>query len=356
MPTPFDRLDRARDLLEAGRWAKAQRLLQAPVPTALMSERDFLLAEALRLQGFFRKARPLYESAVHRASRESDRELAVEAMLGLVRIARSLGETESAWPRLRTAWRLAPPEQRDALLLEQALLDRAEERYDVALKALTKLLATFRQEGDRAAVGYALWATGGARRFSGDLPGAVRDFKASLAASKAAKDKEGMGYALFGLAGASRIAGDAAGSLKWYKQAAECFRKTDDVFGRAYAFCGTANAQRQLGLWDEARANYERSYKLYSSIEDWADLAYVDWGLGRLLLQKGKLKQAQARFSAARAAFAKFNETRGVVLSELSLASVLHCLGRSGEAEALHEAAVERAQRAGIHTHLEIFT
>jgi len=44
------------------------------------------------------------------------------------------------------------------------------------------------------------------------------------------------------------------------------------------------------------------------------------------------------------------------VLSETSLAALLHAKGQTKEAERLFDQAVRRARQAGIHTHLEMFT
>jgi len=355
---PFARLDAARSALDAGRPDRAADPLAGSFPAAVAGEAALLRAEALRAQGYFRRAIAAYRESLRLLGRE-ERDLMVTARLGLARCARSLGEipaARSAMKAARAAARGADAELREILALEDALVDRAEGKYARALKALAPLLASCRREGDWSGAGFILWATGGARRFAGDLAGSHRDFRESRAAFKRAGDREGLTYALFGLGGIARVRGMFGEARAAYAAAGRLLGRGPDLFGRAYAHCGLANVLRQLGLWDEAERNYRLSYALYAKLDDRVDLAYVDWGLGQVHLKRGELAAAEKRFEAARRAFVAGNEHRGAALSLQSLAQVLHARGRTALAERTFDAAVRTARRAGLHAHLEIYT
>jgi tetratricopeptide (TPR) repeat protein len=355
---PFAALENARTLMEAGRPDRAVAALSGRVPPVVAGEAAYLRAEAFRAQGYFRRAQAAYRDALRRLGRE-ERDLSLEAWLGLARCARSLGETADARRAMARARALAPRGSREAaetLALEDALVERAAGAYEKSLKALAPLLSASRRRRDWSAVGFLLWATGGARRFSGDLAGSHRDFKESLAAFRRAGDREGEAYALFGLGGIARVRGLFAEARAAYAAAGRLLAGGPDLFGRAYAHCGLANVLRQLGRWSEAERHYRRSYALYAGLDDRVDLAYVDWGLGQVRLKRGELPAAERRFRAALAAFAAGGEERGAALSRQSLAQVLHARGRTAEAERLFDAAVRGARAAGLHAHLEIYT
>jgi len=322
-------------------------------------EREFQAAERLREQGYFDRAARIYRKVL-KASQKADPELAIESCLGLASVHRSLGSVPEARRLLSQGERIAravgTSEYRERFALEDALVDRAEGRYAKSLKKLGVFLRRFRADKDWAGVGFVLWATGGARRFSGDLKGAERDFHASLYAAKRAKDDSGQVYALFGLGGVTRIAGRLLESVRWYSEAGRRLKGSDDVFGRAYAHCGLANALRQLGRWREAEDNYLRSHRLYSSLGDKVDLAYVDWGLGKIALHGGDLAKAEARFKKAFKGFASGSEQRGLALTEGALANLEHARGDGRAAEKMFERACRRARAAGLRTYLEIFT
>jgi tetratricopeptide (TPR) repeat protein len=355
---PIGRLEAARDALDAGRPDRAERALGGPFPSPLAAEARLLRAEALRAQGYFRRAQAAYRDALRGLGRD-ERDLAVDAWLGLARAARSLGETADARRSLRRARALAlrgDAELAETLALEDALVERAEGHYPRALKALAPLLAASRRRRDWSGVGFLLWATGGARRFAGDLAGSHRDFRESLSSFRRAGDREGQVYALFGLGGIARVRGLFAEARAAYADAGRLLGKGPDLFGRAYAHCGLANVLRQLGRWGEAERHYRLSYALYARLDDRVDLAYVDWGLGQVHLKRGELAASEQRLRAALAAFAAGREARGEALSLHSLAQVLHARGRTALAEKTFDAAVRRARGAGLHAHLEIFT
>lgn len=354
------RLERAKELLDDNLPRQALKLLRVSFPPLLADEKDFLTAEGLRAEGYFALAAQRYEQVLRRVRPAQDSELWADSCLGFVRVMRSLGETAAARRRwaeaAKVVKKLKLSQYADSLLLEKALLDRADGFYEKALITLRRLLVKFRREKDWSGQGFLLWAIGGARRFKGDLAGAEYDFLKGLYAFKRARDKAGMGYALFGLGGVSRILGKLKQSRDYYAAAGERFKLTQDVFGQAYAHCGLANVLRQQGLLNKAKAHYLKSWALYFKLNDRVDLAYVDWGLGKIALQKGELRDARMLFRRALNAFAKAKETRGVVLSEMSLAGVLHSLGRTAEGERFFKSACARARKARIYTHLEMFT
>lgn len=351
-------LERARELLDSGRPAEALKLLRAPFPPALSLEKHFLCAEGLRAQGYFSRATPYYAWILRRPPGK-DPSLWLESCLALAGIKRSLGDTAAARRLISQGLRLlrkADSQAREGFELESALIDRAQGLYRQSLARLRKFLVKFRLREDWAGAGFALWAMGGARRFSGDLKGSQRDFFSSLAAFRRAGDEAGTAYALFGLGGVTRIRGLLRQSQAYYARAGRLLNKSQDLFGQAYAHCGLANVLRQRGDLRRARRHYLRSHALYSRLGDRIDLAYVDWGLGKVALQLGELRNAKGLFQKALAAFSSGGEERGRVLAEISLAAVLHASGKTARAEALFEDAVQRARKAGLHAHLEVFT
>ncbi|MDX6768002.1 MAG: tetratricopeptide repeat protein, partial [Elusimicrobiota bacterium] len=310
MKDPFSRLEDARGLLADGRPDAARRLLSGRFPPLVAAERALLEGEALRGQGYFRRAQAAYRAALAAAGRD-ERDLVLAAELGLARCARSLGEIAAARAAMRRARAAARGADPETLALEDALVERAAGRYPLALRLLAPLLARSRRRRDWGAVGFLLWATGGARRFDGDLAGSHRDFKESLAAFTRARDDEGRAYALFGLGGIARVRGLFAEARAAYAAAGKLLAGGPDLFGRAYAHCGLANVLRQQGLLKEAESNYLRSYALYAGLDDRVDLAYVDWGLGQVHQRRGELPAAERRYRAALSAFAKGGEHRG---------------------------------------------
>ena len=322
------------------------------------SQRLFVRAESLREQGFFERSARLYKRIMNGVAKRSP--LWLDSCLSLASIRRSLGQTRAASRLVKEglvlARRAGDADLIERFELESALVDRAHGRYRQSLEKLERFLVLFKRRKDSAGTAFILWATGGARRFSGDLKGAEADFLASLAAAKRARDKAGQAYALFGLGGITRIRGKIKASKKYYSAAGRILEETDDLFGKAYAHCGLANALRQNGEWVLAQKHYGKSHKLYSRLGDKIDLAYVDWGLGKLALQKGDFSRAASFLKRALAAFSRGGEARGVVLSEHSLAQLLHARGDKKAAEALFDKAVRRSRAAGLSAHLEIFT
>ena len=357
MGNPAARLERAQRLLSAGRPARALRSL-GRLPAALAYEGGFLRAEALRAQGYFTRASALYERLLQHPQ-ANDPALWIDAALGVASVYRSLGEVGRARARLSAAWRLARRRgagSDERFALEDALIDRAAGRWKLSLSKLSRLLAGARAGRDWAAAAFLLWATGGARRFSGDLAGSERDFRQSLRLATRAVDPAGQAYALFGLGGVTRIRGRLKSAERFYTEAARRLAATDDLFGKAYAHCGLANALRQQGRLCVARSHYLKAHALYSSLGDAVDLAYVDWGLGKIALQQGELREAARRLKLALSAFEAAQEHRGAALSKLALASTLHARGATSRAERLFDAGLRQSRRAGLHAHLESFT
>src|SRR5437016_1479884 len=87
----------------------------------------FLRSEALRAQGFFKRAQAGYRAAL-RMLTAGERDLVVGAWLGLARCARSLGEIAAArraMARARGAAKRGDAELFETLAMEDALVDRA---------------------------------------------------------------------------------------------------------------------------------------------------------------------------------------------------------------------------------------
>jgi tetratricopeptide (TPR) repeat protein len=350
------RLERAKEFLDEGSYAKALAVLEKDLPKQFRPEADILKAECLRSRGYLSAAAAIYRRLVDGLNAP---ELAswLDCCLGLVACLRSLGEVAEA----RRYWAVgrkvaATEESRERFDLEGALIERAAGDFKPCIKKLKRHLTRFRRERDWAGAGYVLWALGGALRFAGELAGSRGAFLESLALSRKAGDSAGQAYALFGLGGVTRIQGRFAEAEAYYSRALKAMSGTEDVFGQAYAHCGLANVIRQRGRLAEAERHYIQAHRLYTGIADPVDLAYVDWGLGQIYLKRGELGPAEKRFKIALEGFEKGGETRGVVLSETSLAVLLHARGRTKEAERLFDRAVRRARQGGIHTHLELFT
>ncbi|MBI5211102.1 MAG: tetratricopeptide repeat protein [Elusimicrobia bacterium] len=354
------RIERAQELLEDGQPRQALRLLKGGPAPGLAAERDFLMAEGFRAMGDLGHCRAPYERALRRTDRLSDPTLWLDACAGLVAALRSLGDCRTARKLLAEGRRLARRKDlssyEEKLSLEDCLLDRAEGRYGKSLGRLRTFLALFLSRSDQAGAGFVLWAMAGARRFSGDLAGSLRDYRRSAAAFARAGDGAGEGYAMLGLGGVERIRGNLAEALRWYGRARAVFAGTQDLFAQAYAECGLGNCLRQLGRPGQARQRYLRSHKMYAMIGDAADLAYVDWGLGKLAMHAGRLAEAEGRLKLALAAFERFRETRGVVLARVALAAVWHARGATPKAESIFDAALRLGRSSGLHAHLEIFT
>ncbi|MBI5241601.1 MAG: tetratricopeptide repeat protein [Elusimicrobia bacterium] len=350
------RLDRAKELLDEGAFARALTLLDKPLPKAFRPEGDMVKAECLRSRGYLAQAAALFRGLVDGLN-APDRSSWLDCCLALVACLRSLGETDAARRYWAVGRKVATTkEARERFDLEGALVERAAGDFPSSITKLTRHLARFKAERDWVGAGYILWALGGALRFAGDLEGSRRAFLEGLALSRRAGDPAGQAYALFGLGGVTRIQGRFAEAEDYYARALKAMAGTEDVFGQAYAHCGLANVLRQRGRLAEAERHYLRAHKLYTSIGDPVDLAYVDWGLGQVFLRRGELVPAEKRFRVALQGFAQGGETRGVVLSETALAALLHAKGRTQEAERLFDQAVRRARKAKIHTHLELFT
>jgi tetratricopeptide (TPR) repeat protein len=350
------RLERAKELLDAGAFARALALLSRPLPKQFRPEGDMVKAECLRSRGCLAQAASLFRGLVAGLN-APDRSSWLDCCLGLVACLRSLGETAEARRYWEVGRKVAgTKETRERFDLEGALVERAAGDFPAAMKKLRRHLARFQRERDWAGAGYVLWALGGALRCIGELEGSRRTFLRGLALSRRAGDDSGQAYALFGLGGVTRIQGRLAEAERYYAKALRALAGTEDLFGRAYSHCGLANVLRQRGRLSQAQRHYERAHGLYTDIGDPVDLAYVDWGLGQIFLRRGELGPAEKRFKTALKGFSAGGETRGMSLSEASLAALLHAAGRTAEAERLFDQSVRRARKAGIHTHLEMFT
>jgi len=353
-------LEQAEQRLQAADFQGALKALSGKPPRVWRAQRDFLAAEALRGQGFFRSSERLYRRLWSRAVRREDPALWIDAGLALAACRRSLGGVREARRYLSAVrsligsarWRSFRPQ----LELEAALVERAAGRFGLSIAVLRRLLSRALLARRWAEAAFLLWAIGGALRFSGRLEESKRSFERSRALARRAKDRQGEAYALFGLGGVTRIQGELQASAGYYAQAGRQLAATQDLFGKAYAECGLANALRQLGRWPEAERHYLRSHKLYSSLEDQVDLAYVEWGLGKIHLGRGALPEAKRRLLRALQWFERHGETRGEVLAGVALAQALHASGKTDEAERRFAAAYALARKSGLHAHLELFT
>lgn len=356
-----DRLERARALLEQGRFSRtARELAAAGWPDVLGAERDFLEAEAWRGMGFFHRAGRLYGKALARVDPRGDPALWIETALAWASCLRSLGSARRAGRLLRRAGSLVRSGGldvfRERLRLEGALVDRALGRFSTSLKELAGLLSGRLGRREWAEAAFVLWAMGGALRLQGRFRESEAAFRRSLVLARRSGDSIGMGYARFGLGGVTRVMGRLSESARHYARAGAVFAGTEDLFARAYAQCGLANALRQMGRLGRAEAHYRKSLALYSRLEDDADLAYVEWGLGKVYLQRGRLGPARDKLKRALGLFRRCGEGRGEVLSALALAQTLHALGAASRAQSLFERACRRARRGGLYAHLEVFT
>ena len=93
------RLERAKELLDAGAYGRALRLLEKPMPRSLAGERSFLVAEALRSRGFLTRAAKIYECRMKKSAEPVER---IESALARTACLRSLGRARPA----RRAWAL----------------------------------------------------------------------------------------------------------------------------------------------------------------------------------------------------------------------------------------------------------
>ncbi|MFA6316091.1 MAG: hypothetical protein WC943_01635 [Elusimicrobiota bacterium] len=353
-------LEKAQALLDEGRPQDALRALPSAARAPLALEHSHLKAECLRSMGDLGDCRAWYQRVLSKAKPSADPVLWLESCLGLVSALRSLGECCRARRLLARGTSLARQKRLDSHLercrLELVLLDRAEGLYARSIRELKGFLELFRKRGDLAGMAYIHWALGGARRFSGDLEGSLKDYTASRTLAGRARDPIGKGYAMLGLGGIERIKGNLGKALSWYEASRKTFAKTQDLFAQAYAECGQGNCLRQLGRLKEASSRYTTAHRLYSLIHDPVDLAYVDWGLGKIAMAEGRLEDARVRLDLALAGFRSVHEHRGIVLSLLALAAVRHAQGRTSQGERLFDEGLALARRAGLHAHLEVYT
>ncbi|MFA6093542.1 MAG: tetratricopeptide repeat protein [Elusimicrobiota bacterium] len=354
----LDALDAAREALTESP-SRCLALLPAAgeLPASLRPEQGFLRAEALRAMGHLSAAADLYEKILPKVDGRQDPVLFMETCLGSASALRSLGRPAQAQERLRKAGRCRwAKNYAEPLRMERALVLRAQGKLESSLRELFSLLRKALRSGELQEAGFLLWAVGGAQRLQGRLEESSESFKKALSLAKRSEDSCGAGYALFGLAGVSRIRGKLKDSERFYRQAAKSFSKTEDLFAKAYANCGLANALRQQGRLQEAERLYARAFVLYSALGDAVDLGFVVWGQGKIALQRGELSKAARLFKRSLSLFENGCEERGAALSETSLAQALYAAGSTEEAELLHASALKRARKAGLHTHLELFT
>lgn len=363
MADPIRMLERARECIEAGSPASALRVLpsRGELPAPLRPERDLLEAEAWRESGYFGRAHGFYGRILgRREGGAPDPVLRLEASLGLASLLRSVGEGAAALRLLDEAShlsrRLGARHYAPRIRLETLLVDRALGRLARSLQGLNVLLKGALRRKDEAEAAFLFWAVGGALRLQGKLAESEAAFLRSGKLARACGDFRGAGYALLGLAGVVRIAGRPQESVSLYSRAGRLFERTEDAFAKAYAACGQGNGLRQLGRFKEAERCYLGSRALYSRLGDGPDLAYVEWGLGQVYLQTGQSGRSGPCLRRALGLFLRHGEDRGAVLAEFSLSRLRYLQGRVREAERLHARALDRARRAGLHTHLEVFT
>ncbi|MBI4247962.1 MAG: tetratricopeptide repeat protein [Elusimicrobia bacterium] len=354
----LDRFERARVYLDSGRPREALFVLaknpKTQIPSIFRVERDYLRGESFRALGFFSAAINNHQKAL-REKAGLDPVLNIDIFLALAACLRSLGRTDEAAGYCARAMALENGLKLRSKL-EWALIERARGKLSLSLRLLRNLKRRYATAGALEELCFVYWALGGVYRLKGAYRLSSGSFLKSLSLAGRLKDSQAQAYARCGLGGTERMRGNLTGAEDNYRNAGILFGKTQDLFGLAYARCGLANALRRRHRYDGALELYRLAYGLYRRLGDRVDLGYVEWGIGETHRQCGRLQEAEKWFQRAWKDFSGFNEARGQVLSQLSLASVGYALGRTAQSERLFKKAYATARRAGLHTHLEVFT
>jgi len=349
--------------LRRGKTAAAVPLLlsaERRAPDAfLKAEIAWKRAEALRALGRFREALAAYWTS-HRFYRlakvPSERLRTLLGASACLRILGRYGQARRMWAGFskQSFVRQTNPSPEE-VSLEIALVERGAGRLRECRRRLLFCVRGFGRKKDAEGLRHAWWALGGAERFLGNYPGALRAFVKAEQLARRQKDPAGAAYALCGQAGALRILGDGPASLRKYKEAHKIFKRAGDPFGEAYGLCGMGNALR---VWGDARLSlplYRASRDLYRRVGDEGSRAFALWGLGGSSRRLGKFPEAAALYREALRDFKKVDDIRGVVMARLGLSRTAKESGRAAEARAQARAALKAARGLPYETALSRF-
>lgn len=371
---PLILLERARKLMDSGKFLKALKILKGITPppapkTGILPEGcgevklpRFLKAEvhitkgkALQYAGFFPKAMAQYGLARKHCLEDADK---MEAALGMCVCRRSLGDFKEALRAIKDLLKFAREKKMpvDEIELEYAMILRMGGDFVKALGLLKKFGRKFKKEKDPTGLSFVNWAQGGIYRLEGKCAESINAFNKAFSFARKAGDETMANYALLGLGGVLRVAGRMEEAREKYMAAKKFFARTEDIFAGAYSECGLANVLRQTGDLDEALKGYGKAFKLYSILEDMPDLGFVEWGRGEIYKKKGEFKKAGEFFRKAEKFFSKGLEERGELLVMISKAHLYYLTGKTKQAEDLYDKAYKRAKSKDLHTYLETFT
>ncbi len=278
----------------------------------------------------YKKALAAFRRSLKHAA---DNEEMVECHMAIADTCRMTGDFEESSRNYKEALSLMSrnaPERMDANV-GLALSRRALGYHKDALKALDKALASYTKKEDQVGVAFATWARAGTLRIKGDIPSALKEFKASRKLFKALKDEPGVGYSLCGMGGTSRVKGDFDKSLEYYKEANELFRRLKDSFGTAYSHCGIGNALRMMGDYDDARDQFVSASSLYRRIGDIVSFSYTLWSLGKTHMLTGNLLLAEKYFKDAQRNFRITKDPRGLAYCRMGIGEGKLLMGNSAQ-------------------------
>ncbi len=198
-------------------------------------------------------------------------------------------------------------------LIGDALCDKCEGKYKLALSKLNKTIKLAKNQKDADALGFIHWHIGMIYRFLGALNKSKKHLEISLATHKKINDLNGVGFSLCGLGGLLRASGRLEDSLKLYTRANKIFKKNRDAYGRAYSFCGMANAYKASDKIKKAISYYGFSEPLYIKTKDLSSLAFVYKGLAGCYLKTGCKILSDFYFAKSLKFFKKSQDTRGLL-------------------------------------------
>ncbi len=187
-----------------------------------------------------------------------------------------------------------------------AMVDRAQCRYDSAIRNFNMALEVYEFLRDPTGQAFVLYGRGGAYRFLARYDEAKKDLEKAL---KLAPDRESEIFTRMALGGLLRMMSAYRKSLTQYRKARALAGRSRHQYAMAYADCGIGNAHRMLGHRSDARKHLGLAEKRYTEIGDIVSRPYTLFAISLMDFEDGM----PGRLDEAETLFRRTSDDRGMI-------------------------------------------
>ncbi len=167
---------------------------------------------------------------------------------------------------------------------------------NLALKYNDELINLSRQLGNNTYLYFGYYQLGSQKRSSGDYPGALNYYLASI---QLAKSPSGFANAYIGMADVYNSLHNYADAKSYYKQGIKLLRNLDDSITLASAILNEGEAFRYNGQNDSALICYKEAYKIFDKLSYKPGKAYAVGNMGLVYASLGQFGVAEKNINEA---------------------------------------------------------